>query len=190
MTANNIYLVEDCRAITTKEALELAHTGRSKNIKSDINCWLENIRNQDILYLSIGGREPQEINIEYRDITFGQTAFFNCSCGCRVSKLFLLPNSSSVSDFKCKKCHSLKYRLSTLNSKSIAGIAIKRMNKINKLVDKREKITRIFYRGKYTAKFNNFLDECRTVGLHDVVNNAKELMEVVNQFQNIKTKAD
>lgn len=142
----------------------------------DIDCWLDNPDDPDIVSISVKGHEPQKLALEWIELNFGRAAFFQCACGQRCSKLYLPPHGTK---FKCKKCHKLKYRLANLNPKSIAGQALKRFNKINKLIETRSNISHIFYRGQYTQRFNRFLAGCKEVGLNDVVGDAQGLLDIV-----------
>jgi len=175
---NNKYYVEDCITITPKELLSwvnIKNGTRTDTKWSDINCRLDS-SDPDILCISVKGGEPQRIVFEWVDINFGQVAYFQCNCGCRASKLYLPPNSVR---YRCRKCHNLKYRLSSLNSKSVAGRVLYKFNRMNKLIETRENIKRVFYKGKYTRRFKRFLRLCENAGIDSVVEDAKNLLDVM-----------
>lgn len=174
---NNVtYFVEECNTITPKEVVSIATSTIGKKNRTDIDCWFEN-EDKNIISVSINGKEPQMITLEFMEIHYGQMTYFNCGkCRSRSAKLYLPPRGT---EFRCRGCNNLKYRLSAINSKSIAGMAIYRTIKTNKIIDARATMSRIMYRGQYTHRFNRFLKKCKSVGLHEVVNNAQALLETI-----------
>ncbi len=173
---NNIYYVEDSLTITPKELFDIANNTGKKKMRADIDCWYEN--ESDVVSVSLNGKEPQGINIEWIDITYGRMAYFQCNCGSRVLKLY---KPSHKAEFRCKECHNLRYRVCSFNTSSLAGRQIHRMNRITKLVEVRGKIGHIFFKGEFTSRYRSFLVQCQKVGLHEVVENSRVLQELVNQ---------
>ena len=170
-------MVEDCYAITTKDAIRrLRRVNRTDAKRPDIDCWLDDPSDPDILCISVAGQEPQTFTLEWIESTFGERAYFNCGCGYRAAKLYLLPNGTQ---FSCRRCQKLKYRLSSLNPKSAAGQAIHRFERMNKLAYTRANMSRIFYKGKFTRRFNRFLKLCGDAGFNNVVDDARSLLEIV-----------
>ena len=129
-----------------------------------------------IVMVSIEKKKPQKIEIEFVDLTYGQTGYFRCECGKRVSKLYLPPQGTK---FACRSCHGLRYRLSTLNRNSIAGKSIYQIERINKLSSSRAGMDRIFYNGEYTKRFNRFLKQCEKAGLDSIVKGARDLKALI-----------
>lgn len=176
---NNAYYVENCLVIIPKNVFRILKRkdGTKTDTKCpDIDCWLDNPNDPDIVCVSVKGNEPQKIVLEWVDINFGQVAYFQCNCGYRASKLYLPPNGTQ---YKCRKCYKLKYLISSLNSKSIAGQALHKFNRMNKLIETRSNINHIFYKGQYTRRFNRFLRLCKDAGLDSVVEDAQSLLNVV-----------
>jgi len=172
-------MVENCSIITPRDISRILRREDKTKMDSkglDIDCWLDDPNDSDIICLSVKGNEPQRIVLEWVDLNFGREAFFKCDCGQRCSKLYSPPNSTQ---YKCRKCHKLKYRISSLNPKSKAGQMLHRFNRINKLIEERANMSRIFYRGQYTRRFNIFLTSCKEVGLNDIVENAQNLLDIV-----------
>ena len=149
---------------------------KTATAKLDIDCWLDDPSDPDILCISVAGQEPQTFTLEWIESTFGKRAYFNCGCGHRSAKLYLPPNGTQ---FSCRRCHNLKYRLSNLNRKSIVGQKIYKFERMNKLAYTRSNISRIFYKGQYTKRFNRFLKLCSDAGLNNVVDDARSLLEIV-----------
>ncbi len=174
---NNItYFVEECTTITPKEVISIATPTIGKKYRTDIDCWFEN-EDRNIVSVSVNGKEPQMITLEFIEIHYGQMVYFNCGkCSSRSAKLYLPPQGI---EFQCRECGKLKYRLSAINSKSIAGMAIYRAVKINMIMDARATMNRIIYRGQYTHRYNRFLKKCKSVGLHEVVTNAQRLLKTI-----------
>ena len=164
---NTELFIENCFAITTSDALEGRQHGRP-----DLNYWLEDENDPSAVTVSMGGNEPQELNIEWVEITYGSRPYFLCSCGLRVSKLYLPHNGN---EFKCRKCHGLQYQLTTFNRYSIAGRELYKANRFQKLIASRESMGRILYNGNYTKKFERFIGLCERAGFNDIVKGANDL---------------
>ena len=186
--------MEDCFSLSPRDALvgiridKMIGKKTSGNKPSDLNLWFEDDQNDpNIVHVSVNGQEPQKLALEYIDITFGPVAYFICNCGRRVARMYLVSNSTEL---KCRLCHNLRYRLSTLNPNSVAGKAIYRLDRVNKLIETRENMSRIFYRGQYTKRMNRFLTLCNKVGLDSVVNDAKSLLEVVKSKEILTNPVD
>ena len=180
---NKSFTAEDCYTIKPNDVIRiLRRENKAKaDIKlSDVDCWLDNPDNPDVLCVSVKGHEPQKIVLEWVDISFGQMAYFRCDCGYRSSKLYLPPNGTQ---YQCRRCHKLRYRISSLNPTSIAGKALHRFNRINKLIETRANISHLFYNGRYTRRFENFLKHCKKEGLDNIVEDAQKLLEVVKTQQ-------
>ncbi len=176
------YFVEDCFTLTPRDVGFRLDRTRKLGInklegRNDISYWFDDMSNPTRLFVSVGGHEPQEFIWESVELTFGETAYFYCSCGYRARKLYLLPNGY---EFKCRKCHNLLYIISSFNKKSVAGRSIYQMNRLQKLANDRAGISRIFYNGEYSRRFNRFLGLCDKAGLESIVNGARDLKALIN----------
>lgn len=167
---NTELLVENSFALTPKDILE------NRFGRPDINSWLEDTDDPSSITVSVAGHEPQVLNLEWDDITYGKRAYFQCSCGVRANKLYLPQRGH---EFKCRKCHGLQYQLTTFNRNSVAGQSLYRMNRIQKLTASRESMGRILYNGNYTKKFERFLGLCERAGYNDIVKGANDLMTLI-----------
>jgi hypothetical protein len=179
---NHKYLVEDCFVLTPRDVGKRPDRLRRIGVniletRKDINYWFDDINEPTRLFISVDGHEPQEFVWELVDLTFGIREYFYCSCGHRATKLYLPPNGT---EFKCRECHKLKYELTLLNRKSVAGGAIYRINRLHKLANDRAAMSRIFYNGEYTKRFNRFLGLCDQAGLDSIVKGANDLKELIN----------
>ena len=184
--------MEDCFVISPKDALMGTRLdkaiGKKNNSKESlgVNLWFEeDPSDPNIIHASINGHESQKLALEWLYMTYGEVAYFNCNCGHRVARMYLVPNGS---EFRCRICHKLKYRSSSTNPKSIAGMALHNFSRINKIMETRENMSRIFYNGQYTKRFNRFLTLCNKAGLDSMVDDAKNLAEIV-KTQEILTNA-
>ena len=163
--------VEDCVTLTTKDLLQGVYK------RSDITYWQEDQNDQSIWSISVAGNEPREVAMEWEDVTYGKRAYFRCSCGHRATKLYLPLNTH---EFKCRTCHHLHYQLSTFNRYSVAGRAIYKLNRMNKLSANRAGMSRIFYNGNYTKRFERFLGQCERAGCFDnIVRGAADLKQLL-----------
>ncbi|MES2953016.1 MAG: hypothetical protein V4674_00450 [Patescibacteria group bacterium] len=142
----------------------------------DITCWLENASGPSLVAVSINGHAPQSLQVEWEQITYGERAYFRCDCGSRATKLYLPPNGHT---FKCRNCHGLQYQLSSFNRHSVAGVALYRMNRLQKLANSRADIGRILYKGSYTKRFERFLGLCDRAGLDSIVRGANDLKTLI-----------
>lgn len=147
------------------------------NLRPDITYWpAVDSGDQSNWLVSVGGNEPQALVLEQVAVTFGKRLYFRCSCGRLAAKLYLPEHSH---EFLCRQCHGLKYQLSVLNSRSIAGKAIYRMNRMQKLANSRAGIGRIFYNGNFTKRFERFLRQCDHAGYESIVKGANDLKALV-----------
>lgn len=174
--------VEDSFALSTKGVLDnldnVLEIGPSVYVKphADVDYWLEDPLRPSVLLVSVGGQEPQRINLEWIVITFGQRAYFRCDCGSRAAKLYLPLKGK---EFKCRQCHKLQYQLTRINRRSVAGRAMYRMNRLQKLSDTRVSMGRILYNGKYSERFERFLRLCDRAGFDGIVKGANELKALI-----------
>ncbi len=172
--------VEDSFALTPKNALRNIQSGHeigAENLRTDVSIWIENPDDVSVVFISVEKQEPQRVVMEWENMTFGERAYFRCSCGLRVAKL-LLPLGGK--EFKCRKCHKLQYQLTRANRKSPTGIAIYRMHRLKKLADSRASMGRILYKGEYSARFTRFLRLCERAGHHNIVQGANALKALIN----------
>lgn len=174
--------VEDCFTLTPKDVGRRFDRIRKLGINSlesrpGVNYWFDDMSEPSFLFLSVDGHEPQKFTWEIIELTFGERAYFHCLCGRRVSKLFLPLHGK---EFKCRKCHRLQYQLSSFNKNSIAGKSLYRMNRLHKLANSRAGMSRIFYNGNFTQRFERFLGLCDRAGLDSIVQGANDLKALVN----------
>lgn len=174
----SIYFIEDCTAITAKEALRNASRLKNAKANAGVEFWID-AEDSNALYVRTMSQEPQRIALVWIGLTYGQMPYFSCSCGRRSAKLYLLPHGTK---FACRVCQKLKYRSSSINKNSVAGKAIHQMERINKLADERAGMRGIFYKGKFTSRFNRFLSRCEQAGLYGVVSGAHELLETIKAY--------
>jgi hypothetical protein len=162
--------VEDSFSIKPKDLL--AET----LVKPGISYWYEDPEDWSVWSISVNGSDPQEIKMEWEPITFGDRPYFRCECSRRASKLYLPPNGH---EFKCRDCHNLSYQLASFNRHSPAGRKLYQVNRLNKLSNNRAGMSRIFYEGKYTKRFERFLRQCERAGFNSIVEGANALKKLV-----------
>lgn len=176
------YLVEECFTLTPRD-VGRRRFGRVRKIgvnileeRDDVSYWFDDIHAPSYLFLSVAGSEPQKLVWEPVELTFGESAYFYCSCGYRATKLYLPPNST---EFKCRKCHKLRYEVTVVNKESIAGKSIYRINRLHKLANNRASMSRIFYNGNFTKRFERFLNQCDRAGFNSIVKGANDLKALI-----------
>ena len=158
----------------------IASIGYGKNAKV-CNYWFDSEFNNEtdrpVLMVSFDGSEPQKIRISEQLLSFGTRHYLVCNCGRRACKLFM-PNGKTL--FKCRQCYHLNYELCMINRNSIHGRLFYETNRKIKLVNKQTQISRMLYKGQFTHRYNRFLKLCKQAGFNNVVENAKELIEAIN----------
>ena len=170
--------VEDSFGLSIKGVVEnlrwIMEVGRSAFTKprADIDYWLENPMDPSIVLISVGGGEPQRLNLEWQEITFGERAYFRCVCGNRATKLYLPVHGK---EFKCRQCHGLRYQLNSFDRNSAAGRSLYQLNRLHKLANSRASMGRILYKGNYTKRFERFLGLCERAGYDSIVKGANDL---------------
>jgi len=163
---NPVYLVEECQKISIGA------------IRKDLR--FKYADDEASLVFDAGdGHLPQQIMLTEQAITFGIRRYFVCACGARCNKLYLPPGKR---EYRCRACYRLRYELSYINRTSKHGRLLYRTNRMLKLVDKRAGMSRVFYNGQYTKRFDRFLNLCGRAGLVDVVNDAGNLKAAVTSL--------
>lgn len=167
--------VEDCFSITPTYKVDF---DRMRKLGIHIEYHMEA---EDHIIVTVGSNEPQRIDTEDVESTSTSRRYFHCpGCDKPIYKLYLLPNGH---EFKCRKCHNLRYTLTSLNKKTSHGKMLYSMNRMDKLSKQREKMGTILYNGNYTKKFKSFLKQCTRAGYAEAVEDAKVLMEALKTFK-------
>ncbi|MSU60404.1 MAG: hypothetical protein EXS52_00615 [Candidatus Staskawiczbacteria bacterium] len=173
--------IEDTFSISTKDVLQdklyskINNAGAGKGHPA-ISYWLQDATDPLSITLSVNGGEPQGLNFEWVNLTYGIRAYFLCSCGVRVGKLYVPIGGTEL---KCRKCYHLQYFLTTFNKNSVAGMQIYKMNRLQKLADSRANMGRILYDGEYTKRFKRFIGLCDKAGFNSAVEGANHLMALI-----------
>jgi hypothetical protein len=154
--------------------LNFLHNGRPSVLDYSIEYGQD-----DNAYLVVNfNGEPQKILLSNHELTYGTRTYLTCGCGHRTNALYL-----KNTFFACFKCHKLRYRSTTINSRSDHGRMLYQQNKRLALLDMRENIPRPLYKSKYTKKFLRFLKLCSKSGLFNQVKDAQTTMEAIRTFQ-------
>ena len=183
---NTGLLVEDCFSLSMTDVNHNIYRIRKIGVcidprRPDIDYWIDDGEDGLCLFVTVGGSEPQKILIEEFQMAFGcWREYLRCGCGERIVKMYLLPKGH---EFKCKKCHGLRYFLTTFDHDSPHGKARYNFTRLDKLSRSRTAMGTIMYNGKFTKKFERFLRMSGRAGLKDVVNNADGLMNSIKSFQ-------
>jgi len=90
----------------------------------------------------------QTIYLDTEIITFGIRPYLLCGCGHRANTLYLRPDYPLY--FACKNCLNLCYELTQINRKVLGGELFYRNNRILKIEETKEKINKIYWRGRIT----------------------------------------
>lgn len=177
------HFIENCFCLTTRDVLRNFFRQKRNSYyitddrRGDISYRFDDPDDPSCLFIRVGNHESRAVGWEFCMLTFGLRSYFHCyHCNSRVAKLFLPPGGK---EFFCKKCGKLRYQLESVNAKSVAGRAIHRFIKAQKLVDRRAAMSRIFYSGQYTKRFKRFIGMCARSGLSDIVKGADDLMTLV-----------
>ena len=153
--------VEQCWKLNIsklKDRDEVAHIanaeceGQEMAIAYNFNCSDDSML-ATITFFYNGEVIRQIIDIETAELPLGDRPYFRCQCGNRCSVLYLKPDGSK---FACRECNKLIYEVKTVNKKLMNGV-LYQVNRINKLIEKSDKIDRAFYNGKPTKKVESFI---------------------------------
>jgi len=126
----------------------------------------------DYLVIHYDGKE-QKIKLAESQMRLGSRSWFVCGCGKWVGKLYL---PELFKSFKCRHCCGFYYPSTRINKRSKHGKFLYKNSKMLKLIEMREKISRIFYKSQYTKAFLHWLKLCDEVGLTGERLNAMLLM--------------
>ena len=184
-------LIENTFALTTKIIKESLKKAREKEpVGGEYLNYRDNGRPSaldysieyscdDNTYLVVNvGAESQRILLSYEELTYGARTYLTCGCGQRTNALYL-----KLGYFACRKCQKLGYRSTTINTNSDHGMFLYQQSKRLKLIDMREDMGRIFYRSKFTKRFNRWLSLCGQAGLYKEVTSAIKTMEAIKNYQ-------
>ena len=186
--SNQSLLVENCLAVSAthfKRAFVRIRKRKSVNDlinipyrgkEITINYWSEYRNNEIYLVVAIKGLNSQDILLYESELAFGTRSYFVCKCGHRSHKLYLPSNKA---EFRCRKCHNLKYEITTINRNSIQGKLFYRTNRMIKLTNTRVGMNRIFYKNQYTKRFKRHLNLFSRAGFGEMAEEAKKLMEAM-----------
>lgn len=97
----------------------------------------------------------QTIEIEEDVAPYGLRPYFTCpECDTMRRVLYLPPGGEDY--FKCWRCQGISYQSTRINRRTCGGF-LYYTDRIIKLMNKREKMSRLFYRGKVTKKYRAFI---------------------------------
>lgn len=184
-------LVENCFALSTKllrkdlqkarenkpveeTFLNFTHNGNSAVLFYFIEYDFEGNAHLVINYTG----EPQKILLSNHQLTYGMRTYLTCGCGKRTNTLYF-----KNTFFACFDCHKLRYKSTTINSRSDHGRMLYLQNKRLELIEMRENIPRPLYKSKWTKRFKRFLKLCSQAGLFNQVRDAQTTMETIKAFQ-------
>lgn len=100
----------------------------------------------------------QTIEIEEDVVPFGLRPYFICPECNTICRVLYLPDDKDYCQFKCHKCQNIVYHSTRVNRHTCGGMFYY-TERLLRLMNKREKIPRLFYRGKATKKHKAFIIE-------------------------------
>lgn len=120
----------------------------------------------DILTISFDGKE-QCFEIQKTPAFRGVKTFFVCACGKRCKKLYLRQNGER---FGCRTCNRLTYFSSRVTRDTVNGALFSDFSRLTKLIERRENMRSVWYRGTPTKGFQKLLSDAERYGFHEFVN--------------------
>ncbi|HEY4513585.1 MAG TPA: hypothetical protein VJH06_03695 [Candidatus Paceibacterota bacterium] len=184
-------LVENCFALNTKLLKnDLRNARQNKPVESEYLNFVHNGKPSALFYSiehSFDGNtylvvtfdtEPQKILLSTRELPFGTRTYLTCGCSKRTNTLYL-----KNTFFACFSCHQLRYKSTTINSRSDHGRMLYQQNKRLELINMRESIPRPLYRSKWTKRFVRFIKLCDKAGLFREVKGAQTTMKAIQDYQ-------
>lgn len=160
--------VEDTFCIETKHVLkQVPHPG--------LSVWEEKTRDGSWMVIA-NGQEAQPVTFSWVVLSYGERAYFECTCGKRTSKLYLPSGSFQL---KCRLCYKLRYRELPISRYSVAGKKLHAYAYAQRLAERREKMRRVIYKGKFIRKFETLLKKYEQAGLHEFVESAEKTRQLL-----------
>ncbi len=166
------------KELVEEEYLNFIHNGKPSVLFYSIE---ESFDGNTYLVIDFNG-EPQRILLSSRELTYGTRTYLTCCCGHKTNALYL-KNTPESTFFACFRCHNLRYKSTTINSRSDHGRMLYQQSKRLELLDMRESIPRPLYKSKWTKRFQRFLKLCSQSGLFNQVKDARTTMETIKAFQ-------
>ena len=157
-----------------EQYINFIHNGNSSVLFYSIEYDFENTA---YLVINFTG-ESQKIRLSREELTFGTRTYLTCGCSKRVNTLYL-----KNTFFACFNCHQLRYKSTTINSRSDHGRMLYMQNKRLELIEMRESIPRPLYRSKWTKRFIRFAKLCDKAGLFSQVKDAQTTMKAIQDYQ-------
>ena len=170
-------LKKDLRKARNKEKVEGKFLNYRRDGRPCVLFYSVEYDFNDKAYLVVAvGAEPQRILLSEHWLTFGTRTYLTCACLKRTNALYL-----HKSDFlACRNCHDLRYEVSTIHNKGDYGRVLYRANKRIRLVNMRADMSHIFYKNKYTRRFQKWLRLCEEAGLNSEVKSTTELLRAIH----------
>ena len=165
------------KELVSGEYLNFRHNGKPSALDYSIEYSFDG---NTYLVINFDG-EPQKILLSTHELTFGTRTYLTCGCSKRTNALYL-----KNTFFACFECSSLRYGSTSLNRRSDHGRMLYQQSKRLKLMDMREKMDRIFYKSKYTKRFEHWKELCRKAGFTRQVSDAELLMDAIIAYQQLQ----
>ena len=156
-TTSNKKFVEDCIILDSKKLKGVFAQIRKKKYINDmfttnkgsvVYFWPE-YEADTFLTVSVVNNEPQKIVLTTLYLRYGERTLFRCECGYRAAKLFLPSNGT---EFKCRSCWNLRYKVSNFNRNNKVDQLGKEMDLNDKLRNAILSTKRPLYKGMLTKR--------------------------------------
>lgn len=184
-------LVESCSQLSVgmiKKDLRLARDKKA-GIDGVINIEYGQVKAMADYYVEYGGKydylvinygeTEQRIKLTECELHFGTRKYFICpKCDRRVGKLYFPPHGKG---YNCRFCLKLRYESTTICRNSAHGMHLYRIHQQIKAINMREHIPRIFWKSRYTKRFQRWMDQCKNAGIMQAVIDANFLMTQINR---------
>ncbi len=123
----------------------------------------------------------QSIELEEDVANFGIRPFFKCQCGRNATVLYKPLGENS---FQCRICGNTIYESQQINKKTMDGLFYQ-THQLLKLAKREEKVKRKFYNGKFSRKWQRFI-ELRNRWNESITENMKMKSEYIFNAESAK----
>jgi len=174
-------LKKDLRNIRENEPLD-GYLNIKINGKESV-LFLEADHYDDKYYIKVSyGEKTQSIQLSEEEIRYGTRSYLVCACGCRRTALYW---DRDKGKFSCRMCLKIPYASNGINRRSKHGEFLYLHMKSIQMVEKREKIDRIFWRSRYTKPYQSWLKLTAKMGNIENLEAAGMVMSMINDIKKV-----
>lgn len=132
----------------------------------------------DVLYVEYNGTE-QSVTIKTQSAFRGHKTYFVCACGKRRKALYLRSER-----FQCRVCAGLVYISTRVDRQTANGKIFSDFARLTRIVERREAMQSIFYRGRPTKRYSKLLYDAERLGFNGYAQEQRNGIEEIRMMEN------